>query len=69
MNVTNRNIAELPAAIMVWLATAETNFLEGRMVWANWDVEELKQRSGEIVQKNLLEVGSQVGGHNIDTIL
>ncbi|KAH8799789.1 hypothetical protein F5884DRAFT_868883 [Xylogone sp. PMI_703] len=49
--------AELPAAFMVWLVTAETDFLMGRMVWANWDVEELKQRSKEIVEKNLLRTG------------
>ncbi|RFU26114.1 hypothetical protein B7463_g10223, partial [Scytalidium lignicola] len=43
-SVPGEDTPELPASFMVWLATPETDFLKGRMVWANWDVEELKQR-------------------------
>ncbi|PWY84977.1 putative NADP(+)-dependent dehydrogenase [Aspergillus heteromorphus CBS 117.55] len=38
----------LPADFMVWLASPEAAFLNGRQVWANWDVEELKLRRGRI---------------------
>ncbi|PVI04566.1 NAD(P)-binding protein [Periconia macrospinosa] len=40
--------ASLPAAFNVWLASEEARFLNGRFVWANWDVDELKERKEEI---------------------
>jgi len=33
---------------MVWLASPEASFLSGKLVWANWDVEELKAKAEEI---------------------
>jgi NAD(P)-dependent dehydrogenase (short-subunit alcohol dehydrogenase family) len=33
--------AELPGHFALWLATAEASFLNGRFVWAEWDVDEL----------------------------
>lgn len=33
---------------MVWLASPEGSFLNGKLVWANWDVDELKMKAGEI---------------------
>ena len=33
--------ASLPGNFMVWLASPESEFLRGRFVWANWDVEEM----------------------------
>lgn len=36
---------------MVWLASREAEFLKGRFLWANWDVEELKQKA-EIYKKD-----------------
>ena len=42
------NIVNLPADFMVWLASPEAGFLNGRQVWANWDVEELKAKGEEI---------------------
>lgn len=42
------NAVELPGAFSVWLASGEANFLKGKYVWANWDVDELKQREKEI---------------------
>jgi hypothetical protein len=33
----------------VWLASPEAAFLKGRLVWANWDVDELKTQTQEIV--------------------
>ncbi|SMR55856.1 unnamed protein product [Zymoseptoria tritici ST99CH_3D1] len=32
----------LPASFMVWAASGEAKFLNGKSVWAAWDVEELK---------------------------
>ncbi|CAF3540928.1 unnamed protein product, partial [Fusarium graminearum] len=32
----------LPGHFAVWAATPEARFLHGRFVWANWDVEELR---------------------------
>ncbi|KEF62679.1 uncharacterized protein A1O9_00652 [Exophiala aquamarina CBS 119918] len=38
----------LPAHFTVWLASAEAEFLRGRYIWVNWDVEELIDRREEI---------------------
>ncbi|KAE9369802.1 NAD(P)-binding protein [Stipitochalara longipes BDJ] len=46
----------LPGAFCVWLASHESEFLRGRFLWSNWDVEELKARSEEIVEKELLTI-------------
>ncbi|TVY81894.1 Short chain dehydrogenase citE [Lachnellula suecica] len=40
---------QLPAHFMVWLSSPEAAFLKGRLVWANWDVDELKSQTQEIV--------------------
>jgi len=45
---------EVPAAFAAWLATDEADFLSGRFVWAEWDVEELKAKKDEILEKDLL---------------
>lgn len=39
---------ELPAAMTVYLASPEGDFLKGRFVWASWDVQELKEMRAEI---------------------
>ena len=42
----------------MWLASPEAAFLAGRLVWANWDVEELKARAKEIEEsQDLLKIG------------
>ena len=33
---------------MVWLASHEAAFLNGKFVWVNWDAEELIARKSEI---------------------
>lgn len=33
--------ADLPAHFLVWLVSPEGEFLRGKFVWANWDVQEL----------------------------
>jgi hypothetical protein len=47
---------DLPAQFAVWLTSPEAAFLKGRLVWANWDVEEMKARHAEIVEKDLLRI-------------
>jgi NAD(P)-dependent dehydrogenase (short-subunit alcohol dehydrogenase family) len=44
---------ELPADWMVW-ATRHAEWLDGRFLWAGWDVEELEARKEEIKSKDLL---------------
>lgn len=50
---------ELVGGVGVWLAAWEgpdRNFLSGRFVAANWDVEDLVVRKGEILEKELLKM-------------
>ncbi|KAJ4983982.1 short chain dehydrogenase reductase family protein [Stagonosporopsis vannaccii] len=46
----------LPGQFNVWLASPEAEFLRGRFVWVNWDVEELKTLAGEIKESALLKI-------------
>ncbi|KAL5332654.1 hypothetical protein BJX70DRAFT_392826 [Aspergillus crustosus] len=39
----------LPAGLLVWIASPEAEFLKNRIVFAAWDVDELKGRKKEIV--------------------
>ncbi|KAI1780026.1 putative NADP(+)-dependent dehydrogenase [Hypoxylon cercidicola] len=39
----------LPADFLVWVVSPEADFLRNKLVFAAWDVEELKARRGEIV--------------------
>lgn len=44
----------MPGAFSVWLAaTPAADFLQGRLIWSNWDVQELLEREEEIVRKDL----------------
>lgn len=46
---------ELAAGYSLWLATSEAaDFLRGRYSSANWDIEELVSKRGEIEDKNQL---------------
>jgi NAD(P)-dependent dehydrogenase (short-subunit alcohol dehydrogenase family) len=47
----------LPASFMVWAASREARFLNGRFVWANWDVDELKTAGAEIKGGNRFTTG------------
>ncbi|KAL6697234.1 short chain dehydrogenase reductase [Trichoderma pleuroticola] len=38
----------LPADFLVWVASSEAAFLHGKLVFAAWDVKELKERENEI---------------------
>jgi NAD(P)-dependent dehydrogenase (short-subunit alcohol dehydrogenase family) len=47
----------LPAGFFVWLASGEAEYRKGRYLWANWDVEELKERKEEIIKGEFLRMG------------
>ncbi|KAL6863050.1 hypothetical protein ACO1O0_003294 [Amphichorda felina] len=47
----------LPASFMLWLASPEARFLNGRFLWANWDVDELKAQAKEIEEGTRFSVG------------
>jgi NAD(P)-dependent dehydrogenase (short-subunit alcohol dehydrogenase family) len=50
-------VVDLPAGFCVWLAACkDADFLRGRLVWANWDVDELLARKEEVIEKDLLNV-------------
>ncbi|KAL9111037.1 MAG: hypothetical protein Q9227_004470 [Pyrenula ochraceoflavens] len=51
-----RKSGELAAGFMVWLTLPEAQFLNGKIVWANWDVEELKAKAEEISSGSLMTV-------------
>jgi len=38
----------LPANFTVLLASHEADFLNRRFLWANWDVEQLKEKKSEL---------------------
>lgn len=42
-------VVSLPSDFLVWVATPEASFLNGKLVFSAWDVEELKARKKEIV--------------------
>lgn len=46
------SVGALPGDFTVWLASHQADFLAGRFVWANWDVEQMKEK------KSLLEADS-----------
>ncbi|KAJ5174238.1 Short-chain dehydrogenase/reductase SDR, partial [Penicillium canariense] len=39
---------DLPGHFMVWAASPEAAFLKGKVIWSNWDVDELKERKEEL---------------------
>jgi hypothetical protein len=48
---------ELPADFLVWLSQPKTVFLNGKMVFVNWDVEELCEKADEIKDSEKLTIG------------
>ena len=56
MDGVGQDDIELPAHFQVWLASQEAEFLKGKFVWVNWDVDELKARADGIRDSLLLRV-------------
>ena len=49
--------AELPAGCAVWLAThPHARKLNGKFIWANWDIDEVLDRAEEIQKRDLLSL-------------
>lgn len=55
-----KDTPELAGAVIVWLCSAEAEFMNGRYMSTNWDVVEMVRRKGDIVEGNELKV--QIGG-------
>ncbi|KAF8863391.1 NAD(P)-binding protein [Acephala macrosclerotiorum] len=45
----------LSANFILWATTPEADLLKGRFAWVNWDINELKARKSEILEKDLLK--------------
>jgi len=50
-------VVELPASFIVWAASPEAEFLKGKFIWANWDVDELKAKKEELLASPQLTFG------------
>ncbi|KAF2180458.1 short chain dehydrogenase, partial [Zopfia rhizophila CBS 207.26] len=50
--------ATLPAHFMVWLSHPKTKFLNGRFVFANWDVNELCAKAEEVESSLHMTIGT-----------
>ncbi|KAK7946245.1 uncharacterized protein PG986_010566 [Apiospora aurea] len=53
--MVNMDTPKLFAGFCLWVSRPEAKFLSGRMVWANWDVDELKGKEEEITSKDILK--------------
>ncbi|KAM0184270.1 hypothetical protein ACHAPC_006031 [Botrytis cinerea] len=49
----------LPANFLVWLTQPKTKFLNGRMIWANWDVDELSAQAEKIQNSTIFTLGCE----------
>lgn len=52
-----KRIAELTADFSVWLMGPDAEYLQNRLLYANWDVGELIGMKERILKENLLTVG------------
>ena len=52
----SKDTPALAGGTAVWLASPESDFMNGRYLDANWDVTELVQRQDEIVKNGLLQM-------------
>lgn len=50
---------ELPASFAVWIVSTEAEFLRGKFVWSNWDIEELKAKKEHLLSTDDLTLGLQ----------
>jgi hypothetical protein len=48
---------DLAAHFVVWCTSPAAGFLNGRFVWANWDVDELKMKEASIYEERKLTFG------------
>lgn len=57
-------LVSLPADFLVWVASPEAAFLKGKLVWANWDVEEMMARVKQIEEGDSMTPGLQGWPYN-----
>jgi NAD(P)-dependent dehydrogenase (short-subunit alcohol dehydrogenase family) len=57
---TDSLAVDLSGHFCLWLVSSEADFLRGKFVWVNWDVDELKARKEEILSTDLLD--TKLGG-------
>jgi hypothetical protein len=55
--VLTYDAVELPASFAVWIVSPEAEFLRGKFVWSNWDVEELKAKKDQLISSQDLTLG------------
>jgi hypothetical protein len=55
--LTQSFTVSLPATFAVWAASKEAKFLNGKFVWAHWDVDELKSKAKEIESTDKFTLG------------
>ena len=48
--------ADLPGSFIVWAVSPEAEFLRGKYLWVNWDVDELKSRKDELSRPDQLSI-------------
>lgn len=53
------NTVDVLAGFSVWPASAKSDIVRGRILWANWDVDELDTGKDDILKENLLKVVPQ----------
>jgi hypothetical protein len=46
----------LPGCFHAWLCSSEADFLKGRYVWVNWDVDELKADAAKIAESSFFTI-------------
>ena len=56
VNFQDMDSPDLPASFAVWLASPEGALVKGRFVYANWDVEEMKQNAKDFEDPDFLTV-------------
>jgi hypothetical protein len=55
--LTSERLVNLPGQFHVWLVSPEAEFLKGKFVWVNWDVDELIAGAEELKYPMALQVG------------
>ncbi|TVY54996.1 Short chain dehydrogenase citE [Lachnellula suecica] len=48
---------ELSANFIVWIVSPEAEFLKGKFIWSNWDVDDMIAKKEELVSSNQLTQG------------
>ena len=55
----HKDAVDSSASFIVWTTSPEADFLRGKFLWANWDVDELKAKREELLAGPQLTFGLQ----------